>query len=110
MLYSKYNLIISPTLYYNIPALTLKYNTSYNIDRPTINPYGGYFSSINLPCGCILDKIYGNIQILALGEKYKINNRKFNNNNVAEIGNYNINITYTINNVTTSFIFYLNII
>lgn len=101
-LQTEYTITITPTINYDIQSLTLKYDISYEFDKPKVNPQGGYFSSESLPNGCKLDRNNG---VLSLNKKNKLIKKT-----IFDKKSYNIIINYTIDNISSSTIIFINII
>jgi hypothetical protein len=86
-----YNLLINPVLVYN--DINIIYQSSITQLPVIINPPGGTFTSNNLP-----SFIYLNINTGAISTI-----------NANQIGNFNLNITYTFNNVSINRVVIFNV-
>jgi len=103
-----YKLVVKPTINYPMSVINIEYNTSYQSERPVVNPLGGKFTLLNYLSGVDINPNNGNIIIYQLNEAI-IKNKKYNKS-VLDKGSYTITISYIFNNQTSLNNIFLNII
>lgn len=108
--YTNYILNIIPYLFYDEQYITVSWNCNYKSTQPIIKPSGGLFSINNPINGIGIDKYTGIITIYKLNDKIKIG--KFNQiiKQISDVGLYNLDIHYTLNNTVIKSTITINII
>jgi len=98
--YAIYNLKVIPNLNYNNNFTNILYGTSYTISSPYYDQSGGVFSFSDISGTLVNDNLI----------QYDISYGTFTINNNIDVGLYNINILYTLNNNSNNFNYLIYII
>jgi photosystem II stability/assembly factor-like uncharacterized protein len=98
----KYNLIVKPYINYSVNKISLMYSISgyiYNSLQPTVKPPCGRFTITEV------NSILVQLNLVTLD----ISSGIISFQSTINSGNYSFNITYTLNGIGTTFIYYLQV-
>ena len=114
ILRTKVDCVINALINYEVPYITIKYDTKYNTDKPHVSVTGGIFDCINLPEGCFINSKTGIISINQNNQNIFSNGKIVSfykpSNNKLEIGLYNLTIQYKLNHTISTTNITINII